>query len=225
MKLSTVEKFLILAHHPDKGRFIVNGTYLSFGVAGALLLEMSLENMISIQNNRLIYRSNGASNDELITELSAEIRQSEKARKIGTWLNKFARRSGKYRRTILQQLSDKNILRIESKKFLGLIPYKLSYFTNHSSRTELIHAARNCVLNNENLSNEIIVLLGLIEACRMHKILSADREELKKIRKNLKEIIKSSPMAGVVAKTIKEVEAAVIASIIASTAASSAASH
>lgn len=224
-ELNTAEKFLILAHHPEKGRFNINRTYLRYGIAGALLLEMSLENIVFLKNKRLAYNGAGTGKDKLIAELTAIIRQSEKSRKVGTWLNKVARRSGRYRSTILQQLSDKKILRIENKKFLGLIPYKLSYFTNHTSRAELIRIARNNVLFNEDLTNENIVLLGLIEACRMQKILSTDRQELKKIKINLKEIIKKSPMSGVVVETIRQVEAAIIAAIIASTAASSAASH
>ena len=225
MNLNTAERFLILAHHPVKGRFMVKGAYLSYGIAGALLLEMSLENMISLQEKRLIYNGAGSGNDELIAEIAAVIRQSEKAKKVGTWINKFARRSARYRRTILQQLTDKKIFRIEHKKFLGLIPYKLTYFTNHGIRADLIRSARNGALYNEDLTSENIVLLGLIEACRMHKFLSNDREELKKIRKNLKEIIKSSPMAGMVAETVRQVEAAIVVAIISSTAATSAASR
>jgi hypothetical protein len=225
MKLNTAEKFLVLAHHPEKGRFMVNGTHLRYGIAGALLLEMSLENIISLQDNRLVYRSAGTTSDELISELTAVIRQSEKARKVGTWINKFARRSGRYKWTLLRRLSDKRIIRIESKKFLGIIPYKMSYITSHSIRTELIRTARNNVLFHEGLTNENIVVLGLIEACRMHKLLTNDREELKRIRKDLKEIIKASPIAGAVSETIKQVEAAIIAAVITSSAAASASSN
>jgi uncharacterized membrane protein YheB (UPF0754 family) len=221
MNLNTAEKFLILAHHPEKGRFVVRGTQLSYGLVGALLLEMSLENIVSVQDNRLVYRSAGTGNDEVISELSAIIRQSEKARKIRTWINRFARKSRRYRWVILRQLADKRLIRIENKKFLGLIPYKSSYITNNGIRAELIRTARNNVLFHKDLTDENVVVLGLIEACRMHRILSTDREELKRIRKDLKEIIKASPIAGVVAETIKQVQAAVIAAVVASSAASS----
>jgi golgi phosphoprotein 3 len=222
MNLNTAEKFLILAHHPEKGRFIVNEAQLSYGIVGALLLDLSLENIVTVQDKRLVYRGVGTVKDPIMTELSGKIRQSEKSRKIGTWIYKFARRSGRYRRAVLRQLADKRIIRIEDKKFLGLIPYKKSYIIDKSIRTELIRIARNNVLFQKDITDENVVVLGLIEACRMHKVISSDREELKRIRKDLKEIIKSSPIAAVVAETIKQVQAVMISAIIASSAASSA---
>ena len=46
-------------------------------------------------------------------------------------------------------------------------------------------------------------------ACRMYRILSADRDELKTIRSQLKKIIKESPVSDVVAKTIRQVQAVI----------------
>jgi golgi phosphoprotein 3 len=223
MKLNTAEKFLILAHHPEKGRFVINGLQLSYGIVGALLLEMSLEKIVSVQDNRLVYSSAGIEKDPVISELSATIRQSEKSRRKRFWISKFARKSRRYKWTILGQLTDKRLIRIENKKFLGLIPYKKSYIIDSSIRTELIRTARNNVLNRKDLNEENVVVLGLIVACNMHRIISSDHQELKKIRKELKEIIKESPIAGVLAETIKQVRTAIIASVAASSAASSSA--
>jgi golgi phosphoprotein 3 len=221
MNLNTAEKFIILAHHPEKGRFKVNGYQLKYGLVGALLLEMSLQKIVSVQDKRLIYNSPGIDKDPVISELSAMIRQSEKKRKIRTWISKFAWRSRRYKWAILNQLAEKRVIRIESKRFLGLIPYRCSYFIDQGIRAELIRTARNNVLNRKDLSEENIVVLGLIEACGMHRILSTDRQELKKIRKELKEIIKESPIAGVLAETIRQVRTAIIASAAASSAAAS----
>jgi golgi phosphoprotein 3 len=221
MKLNTAEKFLILAHHPEKGRLMINGLQLKYGLVGALLLEMSLGKIVSVQDNRLVYSSAGIEQDQVISELSAMIRQSEKKRKIRTWISKFARKSRRYKWTILRQLADKRLIRIENKKFLGLIPYKKSYIIDNSIRTELIRTARNNVLYRKDLNEENVVVLGLIEACSMHRIISSDRQELKKIRAALKEIIKESPIAKVLAETIKQVKTAIIVSAAASSAAAS----
>jgi hypothetical protein len=224
MRLNIAEKFLILAHHPQKGRFSINGLQLKYGLVGALLLEMSVEKIVSVQDNRLVYRSAGIEKDQIIPEMSAEIRQSEKTRRIRSWISKFARRSRRYRRAIMQQLSDKRIIRIEYKKFLGIIPYQKSYLSDKSLRDELIRTARNNLLYRKDLNEENVAVLGMIQACGMYKIISTDRQELKKIRKELKEIIKESPIARIVAETIKQVQIAMMASIAASSATSSAAS-
>ena len=71
-------------------------------------------------------------------------------------------------------------------------------------------------------SSASMAIAGLIEACRMHRILSDDREERKVIRTQLKKAINDNPVSDIVSQTIKQVQAAIIsvvtASIIASTA-------
>jgi len=88
-------------------------------------------------------------------------------------------------------------------------------------RNRLIRQLRECILFHKELNNENTVLLGLVEACRMHKILSSDREELKTIRKELKAIIKESPIAETVGETIKQVQIAIISSVAAASVAAS----
>jgi len=88
-------------------------------------------------------------------------------------------------------------------------------------RNSLIRQLRECILFHKELNNENSVLLGLVEACRMHKILSSDREELKTIRKELKAIIKESPIAETVGETIKQVQIAIISSVAAASVAAS----
>jgi len=118
----------------------------------------------------------------------------------------------------------KGFLRIEHHKFL-FIPYRKSYLTDNRSRDSLIKQIRECALFHKELNNENIVILGLIEACRMHNIISTNREELKTLRKELKMIIKESPIAEAVDKTIKQVQAAIMGAVAASSIAATAGHH
>ncbi len=204
MKLSTVENFLLFAHHPNKGRFVVSEMNINYGIIGAILLEMSLEDKVIIENDNLILKS------------------SKKPRKIKYWITKLSSKSRKYKWIILNELSGKNFMRIENKTFLGFIRYKRSYLIDNRTRDNLIQQLRNNILFQQELSNENVVLLGLIEACKMHNIIASNKDELKAIRKKLKQIIKESPIADSVDKTIKQVQGAILGAIIASTAASSA---
>ena len=53
-KLSIIEKFLLVSQHPDKGRFIIPQMQLHYGLAGAILLELSIEKRLKVENKRLI---------------------------------------------------------------------------------------------------------------------------------------------------------------------------
>lgn len=225
MDLITAEKFLLVAQHPLKGRFTVSDTEISYGIIGAFLLDMSLDNRIGIEDKRLILKNNKRADNQVISEIITIISSSGKQRKIKFWIDKLARRSNIYRRTVQDGLERKGLIHIEHHKFLGLIPYRKCYLADSKMRDSLIRQLRECILFRKELNNENTVLLGLIEACRMYKTLSSDREELKTIRKELKAIIKESPIAETVGETIKQVQIAIISSVAAATIAASAANN
>ena len=54
MKLNTIEKFLLIAQHPTKGRFVIQQMPLNYSVVGAILLELSIEKRLKIENKRLV---------------------------------------------------------------------------------------------------------------------------------------------------------------------------
>lgn len=224
MKLSIAETFLLIAQHPIKGRFLTSDIHINYGIIGAFLLEMSLEGKVEIENGKLIIKHSESTDHKIISELSITIANSKKPRKIRYWISKLARNSKKYKWIILSELADNNFIRIENKTFLGLIPYKRNYLIDNVSRDHLIQELKSKLLLRQELSNENLIIFGLIEACKMHKIITSDKNELKIIRKVLKQIIKESPIAETVDETIKQVQAAIIGAIVASTVVSSSAS-
>lgn len=225
MRLNTLNKFLLIAQHPSKGRFLISDTHINYGIIGAALLEMSLDKQIKIEEDKLIIIKKEESDKPIISEILMEIRNSKKPRKIKYWLTKLARKSRKFKWIILTDLEKDKLLRIENRKFLGLIPYRKSYLIDGTTRENLIRQLRSNVLFRHDLNEDSILMLGLVEACKMHKILTSDREELKKLKKELKEIIKESPIADTVDKTIKQVQAAIIGAIVASTVVTSSGSN
>ena len=50
---STAEKFLIIAHHPEKGGFLTSQTFIQYGIAGAILLDLTLGERISMVDKKL----------------------------------------------------------------------------------------------------------------------------------------------------------------------------
>ena len=221
MELSIPEKFLLLAQHPTKGKFIISGLQLQYGIAGSVLLEMSVDKQIEIRNKVLVLNSTKGKSNPVIVDLELQIRDAAKPRKIRYWINKLARRYTKLKNYYLEELQRKRIIRIERKKFLGLIPYKKTYLVDSRLQRDLIRELKKAVLSRQEISNEQVVLLGLIEACKMQKIFTTDPQELKRIKKALKEIIKDSPIAGSIDETIKQVQAAIFVTMIATTAATS----
>jgi hypothetical protein len=116
-------------------------------------------------------------------------------------------------------MDKKRLVRIEHKRFLGFIPYKRCYLRDGRTRENLIQHIRKAALypSSVEVTSDDIVLMGLVEASKMHKTIASNKEELKKNRKELKEIIRDSPIAGVVDETIRQVQSAIVASMITTT--------
>jgi len=117
----------------------------------------------------------------------------------------------------------KRLVRIEDTKVLGIFPWSRTYLTESLTREKLIRQLRNDILAYRGDVNDSTALAGLIEACRMWRILSTDRDELKMIRLQIKRIIKDTPVSDAVGQTIRQVQAAIIASVTASVVASTSA--
>lgn len=220
--MNTTEKFLILAKHPEKGGFIISDLQLNFGLIGAILLEMTLERIIRVEEKRVFLSVDKAFTNPIINEIVTKIRDSSKPRKIIYWINRLNRKVRYYKWTILNEMQAKGLVRIEQKKFLFIIPYRRVFLMDIRSRINASMELKSNVLSKKVLSEENQVMLGLIEGCGLHKALTSDKSELKLLKKELKNIIKDNPIASEVESTIKQVQIAITTSIAISAATSAA---
>ena len=224
MQLDLLEKFTLLAHHPEKRRFMISEVYVNYGIIGAMLMDLSLINRLDIKNENLIIKDSGNLPNPMIAEVASNIHRSGKQKKVKFWVMKFGKKAAKYRHGILEILAQKNIIEIERKKFLGLFPYIKTRVTDNRTRDKLIQEVKDHVLNHRNISDEETVMLGLVESCKMYNVLSKDKAEIKQMKANLKNILKESPIADSIDKTVKQVQSAIMVSVIASTTAATTAS-
>lgn len=220
---STAEKFLILAHHPEKGGFLTSQIYVQYGLAGGILLDLTFEDRIAITGKMLAMKPGKASSSPVLNDVITLITQSPKTRKTDYWVGKLAARHNIYRWQLLEGLKHKGLVRIEKRKFLGLFPYRQSFFNETYSRANLVRHLKNEILSRRDISEESNALAALVKACSMERILSSDRDELKRIRQQLKLMVAESPVSDVVAQTIRQVQAAIIASVTAAAVASASA--
>jgi hypothetical protein len=225
MKQGIANQFLVLAVNPEKGGFMISGLQMQYGLIGALLLQMSLDERIELKDNILKLKSSGAKKDPVLEDIESHIKKSSRPRKIKHWITRLGQRSRKYKWMLIGELQRSKALRVEKKKALGIFPYKKVYLVNHRERKELIRDLGETMNDKSNRDQEMMILLSMIHAAKLHRIFTSDRAELKKIRARLKEVVAENPVASNVDKTIREVQAAVIATTIAISAASSASTN
>ncbi len=214
MKLSIAEKFLLLAQHPEKGWYITGDTQVVYGLIGALLMEMSLANRFRMESKKLILNTEEKSENAIFADIEMRIAK-KKPRKVKTWVSYLANKSRKYRIAIQNEMMSKRLIRVEQKKFLGLIPYRRVYLVETKTRNTLIHDLKRAILSKHNLDDETISLLAIINASEMYKVFAKDRVERKHVKKELKKLVKENPIANSLSQSIMEVQAAIAISVTA----------
>lgn len=226
LSLTLAEKFLLLIHHPEKSRYLISDQMRNVGLIGALLLDLAYEKKMMVEGDKL---SATASNTDLSAthqQVLSRLFAYERPKKIRRSISKLSGKSGKYRHALLASLEEKGLLRIEHKKFL-FIPYLSTYLLKHETRDALLREIRGVVFEDQNIQTENAALLGLVEACKMYKLICHDRSETKYCKARLKALVQDDAIAKGVDKVIKAMQAALIASLAATTAATTAttASH
>ena len=180
--LSIPEKFLLLAHHPEKGRYVISSIHLKYGLAGALLLEMTLHGFIEMEEKRLVVKNIPGPDHPLLKSLAGEMKNAARPRKIRYWIRKLARRPLMVRKQVEAMLERNRLIRTEHRHILGIIPYRKSYLVNRKVKFDLVREIRRKVLQHDAPEEEWAVLMGLMHACRMTRMLGSDRNERKAIR-------------------------------------------
>ncbi len=224
MDLNIAEKFLLLAQHPEKGKYKISSIHVQYGLVGAIFLDLSLKKAITL-NGKLV-KANADFNPKSL-EYNAHrvifkaIHNSEKDRNLKQWIRRLSGKATKRKREFQQGMRKKNLIRIEHKKFL-FIKYLVCYLRDKRTYKSLVYHLKNITLYKKEKNEKELSLLGLIQACQMQRILSQDHSELKIIRKELKGIAKDERVSQTVDATIRQIQAAIMIAVATSTAATAA---
>lgn len=195
MELNLTQKFLLLALHPEKPRYIISETALNAGLIGAILLDLTAEEKIELVQKRIKVSRSLSSLSPTHKWVLEKIAHARKERKTKTWIGLLSQKSRQFRHLILEDLSKKRLVTIEHKRFL-FIPYIKAALRRKDVQKEIITDLKQILSASKPINVEYSSLLGLIDACKMHKILASDKAEIKKIKQQLKAFMADNTIMG-----------------------------
>lgn len=222
MELSTPEKFLLLIHHPKKARYVVPEQKRNAGIAGGILLDLAMDEKIRLVDKKVKVLSRTTKISKAHNMALKKIADAPKERKAKCWVSRLAGSNSKYRHALLDDMARKRLVLLEDRRFL-FIPYKTSRLLEPSKQAKLASGIREAILVKKEPDSEMAAILGLIEATKLYRIISKDRQEQKVIKARLREMLKDDAILKGVGQAIREMQAAVASSVAATTAATSAA--
>jgi golgi phosphoprotein 3 len=214
MELSILKQYVILAIDPDRGRVAVDGVHFRYSLTGALLMDYLEKGEIRAENKILIpeLRKNGDPAHDFFINT---ILNSSQERKVSSWVRRLSGKSRFIFKETVNSLEKERILRIETRKFLNLIPYKKYWFLDKRLRINIIEELREILLYSRKATAKQSMLLGLIKASEAYNILSKEKGDKKLLRKKTSEFLESDSISSEISKAIKETQAAIVTSVVA----------
>ena len=119
MNLRFAEEITLLMLNDEDGEFVrVPGWSMQCAFAGAVLMDLALENRIDTDLRRLVLIDPTPVGDDLLDPTLALIAQATETHDAGHWVDHLADRSEEFREGALARLVERGILRREDDRFL-----------------------------------------------------------------------------------------------------------
>lgn len=213
--MSLAEEFLLLAY-TDDGTPLTDGTHLDNGLGGALLLDLAMASRIDVADKRVVVLDSAPIGDPLADQALERIAGSEKSRKPGYWVSRFAKDT---RPRVLERLVTEGVLTMEKDRVLGVFPrtrYPAAQGTEPPAETDARQRMRAAVLGDGTVEPRTAALCALVAATELDRKVFADLDR-KRVKARLTEIGQGAWAAAAVRATIEEIQAAILIAIVAAT--------
>jgi Golgi phosphoprotein 3 GPP34 len=213
------EDLLLLLYDDQTGKPIVGSTQLDYGLAGAVLLELTMLGRIDIAGRgenvkagRLVVRNPAPTGDPILDQRLAIVTDKAGSKPA----NVIGKLSKQLREPVLQQLAARGILQAEQGRILGLFP-TTRWPAADARHEQEVRAALDSVLRvgtqPDQRTAALVALLHAVDA--VPKIITTAPDK-KALKRRAKEIAESAWAADAVRAAVQAVQAAVTAAIIAS---------
>jgi len=207
--LTLVENLFLLSIDDVKGTVAV-GIYgeLYYGLAGGLLADLVLQNKLTSKENCVTVSDNTPTGDDLLDEALTKIASAKKPRRTNHWISVLPSKNLPTR--IAERLVIKNVLRMEEKRYLWVIPSQASPQQDASAKYWLKQHLRAVVLAGEKAEPRDVALLSLLKACSLSKMVFT-KDERKWAQKKVEALMADEVFGPAVGEVLADIEAALIA--------------
>ena len=198
--LSLPEAVLLLAIDERSGA-VRGGGELRHGLAGAMLIELSLHGRLKCEGRSLTAVDRLRTGDALLDEALSLMRRAAAPRPVRSWLLRITRALHDLQPRYLDRLAREGIVRHERSRALGLFSANYYPLLTLGSRYSLVERLRQIALADTSAKPREIALLRLLEACGLLEVLFA-RAELRLVRSRMATYNIAEPMSRLIAAEV-----------------------
>jgi golgi phosphoprotein 3 len=207
--ITLFEEILLLTVHNEKGTFIGwTVDRMKPALIGAVLAELALMGKIETsQNNRLHLVDDNPVDDDLLNEALEQLKDSDKERKFGFWVDNLSQKPEKLRKQVIERLIEKGVVAQEDDRLQWVVPSPLAPGANASAKYLISQRLRGIILAQEIFEKRDIVLLSLLRACNLLE-LTFLKDERRLASSRINELVVGAAMKDPGLQTIEEIESA-----------------
>lgn len=206
------EVTLLLRRDEDLAFTHVPTLSLRYGLAGAVLMDLAIENRIDTDLQRLAVIDATPVGDELLDPTLAEISAAE-GHDTRHWLERTAARADEIHAGVLDRLIDRGVLERRQRSSRGLFGSRRSEVIDGEARRQVRVRVMSVLLGDDIPDPRDVMLVCLAHACGAFEELLA-RGEFADVIPRLEQLRKLELIGRAVFEAIEESQAAMAASMM-----------
>ena len=209
MKLRFAEEITLLMLNDEDGEFVrVPGWSMQCAYAGAVLMELALENRIDTDLKRLVLIDPTPMGDDLLDPTLAMIAQSSETHDARHWVDHLADRAEEIREQALARLVERGILRREEDRFLWVFQSRRYPVIDGEAEREVKLRIMEVLFSDEIPEPRDIVIICLADACGiLRELLSA--RELERATERIEQVRKLDLIGQAVSKAVWDIQSSI----------------
>ena len=204
--LRFAEEIVLLMLDDEGGRFVsLPEPLLRCALAGAVLMDLALENRIDTDLKRLLLIDATPVGDELLDPTLNRIAQEPATYAAVTWVERVAEDAGGIRKAVLRRLVERGILRQREERFLWVFRSRRYPKVDGKVEREVKLRIMGVLFSEEIPEPRDIVIMSLANACGLLGEILGERE-LHRARERIKQVSRLDLIGQAVAKAVWEIE-------------------
>lgn len=208
------EQLLLIGLDDEKGGDASRYGMLDSGLAGALLLDLSLAGAVSIEDGNVT--ATGTADDPLLAATLEAIRAKDRPRGPKHWIGALPRALKPLRGRVAEPLVERGVLREDRSRLLGLIPRTRFPEVDPEPEARLRERLAAVLLEAAEPDLETALLISLLVPLGLVRGL-APRERRREAQRRAERVADRSLVGEDLGRVVKEMQAAVIAAVTAAT--------
>lgn len=207
--LHLADKLLLLALDDEKGNFVTQPFALSYGLSGAILLELSLKECIKIVDSKVIVNVRKKLDDVLLNSYLQVLASSKRERTLQYWVRQFGGKEKEIKEAIIEKLITHKIVVKRAQKILWIFNNDVFPTVNAKPEKRLRKRLYEIIEYSKKATIDELMLMGLIDSCKLNTSVYG-KERTKRYKSRIKAIIADIQHEEAIGETVKEVHQLIV---------------